>query len=689
MIRTLNILIIWAAALCPAFSQEGALHSEEVLHAACAKEFHQWYEPGFSTEQLIDSVLNLGRIEENLPIRRAALNYCTETEDYRGMTDIGTQIATTLEWIDRTEESLDLLRKIIEQTPSTYHAELARLELTLGNSFAQTDRVVDALNAYLKSLKHSKEVDSLENEQTYALGNMTDLYYQQSQFQIAWDYLMQSHAYSKQLPEPRKTYNLLHDYSLGALILGKLNKLDSAEIFIDLGVAAAQRYDDVGDRLLVHSRALELWLDAEDQERAQRYLLPDSLLAHKSARPHMKNYYSAQTARYYLMVGQNDRATSYLKHTKRPVALAPQIDYFKIMRFYHRQLGNDRLAVIYGDSLLQARSKKSDWDQKNNLALIQAEYDNKVLASSHEIIYLRNQRQRHGMIALGCLLFLLGAGAIIIFRSSQVRARKNAQLQQAEADLLVKNSELQKYINSNIQLERFAHIAAHDLKAPLRTVASFTGLLKKKIFNRLTDKEKNYLSYVEEGSRSLGDLVEDLLVYSKANSQSLVLEKTNLLAVIASAQQHLEYQISAQGAKIELVNCKVSLICDSVKLRQVFQNLISNAIKFHRDTEPPEIKITCEVFSDKYQISVADNGIGIDAKYREGIFEMFTKLHALDEFEGTGIGLAICREIVNKHQGKIWVDSIPGFGSTFYFTVDRNLEDSYKNLLPNADSVNN
>lgn len=272
-------------------------------------------------------------------------------------------------------------------------------------------------------------------------------------------------------------------------------------------------------------------------------------------------------------------------------------------------------------------------------------------------------------------------GCVTVSRDrSNLRAAKmrledqNATIQKQLESLNTKNQELEKYIESNMQLENFAYIASHDLKAPIRTIISFSQLLKRKLKDQLQGDTKEYLEFIISSSRNMKDLIEDLLTYSRVNSQSLEqrsINVNNLIELIALENQTV---IQETQCKIECQNLPKNLKGDRTKLKQLFQNLITNGIKFHKENQAPEITITATEREKDWLFSVADNGIGIEPQYFERIFILFQKLHTNSEYNGTGLGLAICKKIVAQHKGDIWLESTYGEGTTFFFTIAKEIK---------------
>lgn len=244
----------------------------------------------------------------------------------------------------------------------------------------------------------------------------------------------------------------------------------------------------------------------------------------------------------------------------------------------------------------------------------------------------------------------------------------------SQIELEQKNKELEQYIKSNSQLKQFTRTVSHDLKSPLRTISSFAALLKKKTEDRLEPKELEYLELIQASSKRLTGLITDLLDYSVSNTQSLSLSHFKPAEIINVVVSNLQFKIQETKAEINMHNLDQEIYADSKKVGQIFQNLISNALKFMPNDKRPIIDVIGSESSTHWIFSIVDNGIGIDNKYGLKIFDSFAKLHSPDEYEGSGLGLSICYSMVNKHNGEIWLTSKVGKGSNFYFSIDKRLE---------------
>jgi PAS domain S-box-containing protein len=245
------------------------------------------------------------------------------------------------------------------------------------------------------------------------------------------------------------------------------------------------------------------------------------------------------------------------------------------------------------------------------------------------------------------------------------RIRNESQLNKLNADLAKRAGELAA---SNAELERFAYIASHDLQEPLRMVSSFLQLLEKKYKGQLDEKADQYIHYAVDGAERMKALIMDLLEYSRAGSTKETFGRVETETIVKEVGEIFREKIGAAGAQVEVGVLPV-VWGHKVQLSQLFQNLLSNALKYHAADRVPVIRIRAKEEPGCWLFSVEDNGIGIDPPFFDKIFVIFQRLHNKTDYSGTGIGLAICKKIVERHGGKIWVESVPDQGSTFSFTI--------------------
>ncbi|CAN5907680.1 hypothetical protein BH23ACT11_BH23ACT11_28200 [soil metagenome] len=219
---------------------------------------------------------------------------------------------------------------------------------------------------------------------------------------------------------------------------------------------------------------------------------------------------------------------------------------------------------------------------------------------------------------------------------------------------------------SNDELQQFAYVASHDLQEPLRMISSYMQLLERRYKDQLDDTAREFIGYAVDGANRMQQLINDLLKYSRVGTRGGEPEPIDLSAVFEAALANLKVAVEDSGAEVTAEDLP-TVMGDQTQLLQLFQNLIANSMKFRREGVSPKVRVGAERRDGEWLISISDNGIGINPDDAERIFHIFERLHSREEYEGTGIGLAVCKRIVERHGGSIWVE--PGEGTTFYFTL--------------------
>lgn len=266
---------------------------------------------------------------------------------------------------------------------------------------------------------------------------------------------------------------------------------------------------------------------------------------------------------------------------------------------------------------------------------------------------------------LGGLLYL--NQDLDLYRA-ELRAKMNELERLHQGELQAKMVELEK---KNKELIQFNYIASHDLQEPLRTVTSFSKILAKENHDKLDQNGKDYLHFILQASQRMQLLIHELLDYSRIG-RNKVLAKVNCNELLEQLEMDMNAAFSENNTQLNYQELP-TLVAYSTELRQLFQNLLSNAIKFKQKDIDPIIHISATQMNDHWLFKVKDNGIGIPEKYLEKIFGIFQRLHSKKKYEGTGIGLAHCKKIVDLHNGDIWIESELNVGSTFHFTIPINL----------------
>jgi signal transduction histidine kinase len=312
---------------------------------------------------------------------------------------------------------------------------------------------------------------------------------------------------------------------------------------------------------------------------------------------------------------------------------------------------SDRLQNIISLPLLEISSVANEVVNKKDYSLRTKKYNADeigLLAEAFNQMLARIQERDAHLITSNLAL------------QKEIDARKQAQ------ESLNRN--IQELARSNAELEQFAYVSSHDLQEPLRMIASYSQLIEKRYIDKLDTKGLTFLGYIVEGAKRMQELIDDLLMFSRVGTRGKEMGPLSIQEPLDIALHNLMRLINESSATISYPPSLPIVIGDTSQLTQLFQNLIANAIKFS-GKNTPRIEINVNKLNDFWEMSVKDYGIGIEPEHFERIFVIFQRLHGRAEFPGSGIGLAICKKIVERHGGHIWVESKVGTGTTFYFTL--------------------
>ncbi|MGB1242357.1 MAG: tetratricopeptide repeat protein [Chitinophagales bacterium] len=379
----------------------------------------------------------------------------------------------------------------------------------------------------------------------------------------------------------------------------------------------------------------------------------------------------------YSTTNQNKKAIEYAeKALKGLEAIGNQSqlrDTYATLANIYFKAGQSTKAFEYQKQYISLKDSLFNQDVLQKMSGLQTRYEIQKKEREQEIAILKKDAKINslysysmigGSILLVLLLLMLSLFLRSLYKQNKLQTKTNALLAQKNQEIQI---QVRKLAQSNQELERFAYIASHDLKEPLRTVGSYISLIKRRYAQNV--ESVPYFNFVGEGIDRMYRLLDDLLTYSKIDKQESKQETIDLNNLLEIVEQTLSDDIEAKEASIHIHDLPTIKASDT-ELYQLFENLISNALKF-RGEDTPKVDIACSETDKTYIFSVKDNGIGIATEYQNQIFTIFQRLHTRAVYQGNGIGLSICKKIVERYKGKIWVKSIEGVGSTFYFSFPK------------------
>ena len=345
-------------------------------------------------------------------------------------------------------------------------------------------------------------------------------------------------------------------------------------------------------------------------------------------------------------------------------------DAYEILSIGYAALGQHQAAYRFQSLYIKDDQALRDEEAIRRITLLRGQFDFEAQNKELQILQERSEknRLRTTSIATSLGVLLLIACLVVVFVLYRSQNRVTHILTAQKQEIETKNRELAR---TNRELADFAHAASHDLKQPLRTINSYAGLLQRRYASQLDPNGQDFLAYITKGTSNMWTLLNDLLAYARFGRQEEALTELSVEDLLREVTQSLRQQIRESGASFFWSHMPTLLAYHS-GLYQLFLNLISNAIKF-RGEDPPQIVIGYQDAQHTHLFMIRDNGIGIDPAYQDKVFQAFQRLHEPDKYPGTGLGLAIVLKAVQMHQGKIWIDSIPGEGSTFWVELPKEM----------------
>lgn len=523
-----------------------------------------------------------------------------------------------------------------------------------------------AIEYYEKCLTVSEEIDH-QVLKISSFGAIGGAYSRMKQRDLSLEYNLKAYELSLSIEgQPQLSYitfNLGDNYQT----LGDYDK--ALEFFVQSHERNIENNDQWA-QISSTKKIGEIYIAKGNHKKGLDYLRESLILAKKlGARPIMLDVYNSLASNLD-NVGEFEEAN---KHYRNYSALKDS-------------LRNEATLQKMSDTKMQYEITKKEKDLLKRDAELQSTYRNFLIV---------------GLLALMVILWQVHSKYKTQTEHNKIQTEKNHKIQQQNIELekvhikqvetnqllqeqneqsLIQNKKLER---KNDELQRFAYIASHDLKEPLRNIGSFATLLKRRFKGQLGDEADDYIDFITTNVSRMYDLLHEVLMYSKLENEEIYEEPVSLNEVVDTVIETLKGKIMEHNVDIQVTNLP-QVKGHKSHLNQLFQNLISNSIKYtNKDNPQVEIGLKEKFQGHDLVYFVKDNGIGIDMEFKDRVFEIFKRLHGKDEYEGTGVGLAICKKIVNQNNGEIWVESEVGKGATFYFTLNIETEmNSTRSNLP-------
>lgn len=573
-------------------------------------------------------------------------------------------IGKTYQVSNQHEEAIEYLKKAEEVSKQNGYEEVLKESLkSIATVYLSTGNYEDAYYYQLQRLQFSQELkDSINIAKSYY--DIGSIYFYQEDLEKALQHYQKSKDIAESLNDSTVLY--LTYAALGSVYGEKKDRilslsynsrsLEIAEaIEYKMGIAYSAR--NVGQN----------YFSEKKYEKALQNFKRSLEIMHELGNSTGEAINLWSIGNVYSKLNQHDSALSYLENALK---LTQKIGDKSHVREIYEDIAEanffaGKLAEAYQYQKKYVVLKDSLVNEERIKQMADLQHQNELQQTELEILKKEQQLQNLLKIFLGIVVFFLLLISILLYSRYRLQTQSNELLAKANEAIQSQNKKLEA---TNNDLEKFAYIASHDLKEPLRMIGGYITLIERRYGDRFNENAKYFMGFIHEAIQRMYQLLDDLLIYSKLNIRENSYKKIDVQEIVSKVLQNLQSQIEENEITIQTNNLPNQLVANEDELSLVFHNLISNAIKF-RSKQPPNINISCQPNGSAYIFSIEDNGIGISAEYLEKVFVPFQRLHTRDNYEGNGIGLAICKKVVEQHNGKIWVESAEEKGSTFYFTL--------------------
>lgn len=571
--------------------------------------------------------------------------------------------------IDRCYYDLGLNEKAIlflkesQKIVGTDNSRFGDLNNGLGRHYSALDYHIEALDYYFKSVKWYEKFQ--KHNTTIPLGNVADIYFENENYEKSLEYNLLALNYSLKLTDLNdKRYNLIFDYFRIGAIYHKLQNNSKAEEYFTKSLEVAREHKKDFMMLLALTKAINFYDNIGKNEVCQKLIAEgDVLLKDSKLSEHgLARYFLLKKNQHYLNSGQLHKAIHPKDIQFEDPALKSEIltysgDYYTI----NNDIEN---AVKFYKKLIEENQKTERESRMNTFSNLEDKYTNKELKKKNQELLSDIEQRKRTILIIFAILALISSLLILQLINNRRHKKLNTLLQN-------KAQELKK---SNEELERFTYIASHDLKTPLRNIVNFTNLLERQLKSHENDTVHEYLSFIKKGGIRLNNLIESTLEYSRLShtAKENQAEEIDLNLLLSDLEQSMSSSIEERNATITKQNHLPTIKAHQASIIILFQNFIENGIKYNK-SETPTIEIYTKKSPNSFSIFIRDNGIGISEEYHNKIFTMFSRLHNQKDYEGSGLGLSICKKIVEQLNGEIHIQSKAGEGTVFEIRLPDNL----------------
>lgn len=555
---------------------------------------------------------------------------------------------------------------------------LAQAYNLLGVNYKMVDLNEKAVEYYMKSLELSKEINDVKMA-CFTYRNLGFLYDELGKEDKAIEYFLKGGEVARRSNHHMIEY--ISDLTLGNMAMRNdefedaikflersykkcSNKYSEVAVLLELS-KVYEKQEKLTEAIVVSSQAVEIAISSGNKDITGNAQLDLSSLLFKN-----KNYKRC----IEVANAAKQNITNNTNYTHKDIQL------YQLLSSAYHESGNYKASSISYQKLTEIQDSVNLRDKLEIAAGLEAQYqikekekENNLLKSQQKQNELILNQRKKTIFFTTSILFLISIIAILIFKAYRNKLEYNKDLQVQVSNQTKALQDANEQLKaSNIELERFAYVASHDLKEPLRNISSFSGLLERKLKKQKEELQVfEYLNFIKSNVLQMNNLIVDILEFSRVgNISSEQLKETSFDEIINKVKQSMDADLKKQNASVNSPESTIKLTTIPSQIFLVFKNLISNGIKYNKN-DSKTINIDYVEQERFHKFSVEDNGIGIDSQYQEYVFEMFKRLHNRQEYQGSGLGLSICKKIINNLGGDIWVENSE-LGSKFHFTIPKN-----------------